>query len=49
MRLYRRRGSLSPDVVAALDRDGIQWHIGVLEAKWWSNVHAARHYKVRPA
>ena len=46
MRQARRRGRLPPHAVAALVELGFTWEVDVVTAKWYHNLHAARHYKV---
>lgn len=46
MRQARRRGRLPQHAVAALDELGFAWDVDVVTAKWYHNLHAARHYKV---
>lgn len=46
MRQARRRGRLPRHAVAALDELGFTWEVDVITAKWYHNLHAARHYKV---
>ncbi|KAI7846416.1 hypothetical protein COHA_000126 [Chlorella ohadii] len=45
MRQARRRGRLPPHAVAALVELGFTWEVDVVTAKWYHNLHAARHYK----
>lgn len=49
VRAVRRRGRLPPEAAAALDELGFAWQVDVVTAKWYHNLHAARHYKVRGA
>lgn len=46
MRAARKRGTLLPSQEAALDALGFAWEVDVVTAKWYHNLHAARHYKV---
>lgn len=46
MRAARKRGTLLPAQQAALDALGFAWGVDVVTAKWYHNLHAARHYKV---
>lgn len=46
-RSMRRRGQLSDAAVASLDALGFSWEVDVVTAKWYHNLHAARHYRVR--
>ncbi|KAL4444573.1 hypothetical protein ABPG77_002390 [Micractinium sp. CCAP 211/92] len=45
MRAARKRGTLLPAQQAALDALGFAWEVDVVTAKWYHNLHAARHYK----
>ncbi|KAL4436589.1 hypothetical protein ABPG75_003728 [Micractinium tetrahymenae] len=44
-RVARKRGTLLPAQQAALDALGFAWEVDVVTAKWYHNLHAARHYK----
>lgn len=46
MRAARKRGTLPPAQQAALDALGFAWEVDVVTAKWYHNLHAARHYRV---
>jgi hypothetical protein len=41
-----RRGLLPPWAKEQLDAMGFEYSVDVITAKWFSNFHAARHYKV---
>lgn len=46
MRQLRRRGQLSSAAVEQLDTLEFDWEVDVVTAKWYHNLHAARHYRV---
>jgi hypothetical protein len=47
MRGLRRRGQLPPAAEQQLEALGFSWDLDVVTAKWYHNLHAARHYRVR--
>lgn len=45
MRRRKSRGQLDIDSIRKLEEAGVEWKVSVLDAKWFSNFHAARECK----
>lgn len=47
MRSLHRRKQLPAGMVSQLEELGFAWRVDGITAKWYHNLHAARHYRVR--